>query len=120
MKRALLALAATAAAVTGAAPAQAQEMMAFGPGMNAFHSSRPGGDDRHGDRHHRRHDRSRGDIIVPWGWDDGDWAYYNNRTWQPDSFNDWWHDRPDRAFPRWVQHNENCQRMWWSGDGWRC
>jgi hypothetical protein len=48
--------------------------------------------------------------------------YEMNRSWDPDSFNDWWHDRPDRAFPRWVAHNENCtpDRMWWSGSGWHC
>ena len=34
--------------------------------------------------------------------------------------NDWWHDRPDRAFPRWVSNNQSCQRIWWSGGGWRC
>ena len=54
----------------------------------------------------------------------GEWARYNNRSWEPDSFNDWWHDRPDRAFPRWVQEQRGgfCSpdRMWWSGSGWRC
>jgi hypothetical protein len=53
------------------------------------------------------------------------WGYYDpevNRSWDSDSYNDWWHDRPDRAFPRWVQHNEGCEpdRMWWSGGGWHC
>jgi hypothetical protein len=53
------------------------------------------------------------------------WGYYDpnfNRSWDSDSYNDWWHDRPDRAFPRWVQHNEGCEpdRMWWSGNGWHC
>jgi len=53
------------------------------------------------------------------------WGYYDpdfNRSWDSDSYNDWWHDRPDRAFPRWVQHNEACapDRMWWSGSGWHC
>ena len=50
----------------------------------------------------------------------GDWARYNNRSFEPDSYNDWWHDRPDRAFPRWVRNNQNCDRVWWSGGGWRC
>lgn len=47
---------------------------------------------------------------------------YDDRDWAPDTGNDWWHDRPDRAYPRWVQHNENCtpDRMWWSGSGWHC
>lgn len=45
-----------------------------------------------------------------------------NRSWDPDSFNDWWNDRPDRAYPRWIYHNQNCtpDRMWWSGSGWHC
>jgi hypothetical protein len=45
-----------------------------------------------------------------------------NRSWDPDSFNDWWNDRPDRAYPRWIFHNHNCtpDRMWWSGSGWHC
>jgi len=43
-----------------------------------------------------------------------------NRSWEADSYNDWWHDRPDRAYPRWMTHNENCDRIWWSGGGWRC
>lgn len=56
---------------------------------------------------------------------DGGWALANNRSWEPDSYNDWWHDRPDRAFPRWVreQHRRGTcdpDRMWWSGAGWRC
>jgi hypothetical protein len=50
----------------------------------------------------------------------GEWALYNNRSWEADSFNDWWHDRPDRAFPRWMQANQDCARMWWGGGGWRC
>ena len=122
MKHALLGLAAAAAATMAATPAQAQEMTTFGPGMASadpgFASGR--GDRWRGDRHHRRHGRARGAIAVPFGWDDGEWAKYNNRSWQSDSYNDWWHDRPDRAFPRWVRNNENCERMWWSGGGWRC
>lgn len=45
-----------------------------------------------------------------------------NRSWDSDSFNDWWNDRPDRAYPRWIYHNQNCtpDRMWWSGSGWHC
>lgn len=59
-----------------------------------------------------------------WPYADGEWAYSNNRSWDSDSYNDWWHDRPDRAFPRWVQEQRGgpCQadRMWWSGSGWHC
>lgn len=50
---------------------------------------------------------------------------YDDRDWAPESANDWWHDRPDRAFPRWVleqQARGTCDpdRMWWSGSGWHC
>ena len=79
------------------------------------------------DRHDRRRDRDRDfddDAIVDGGiWTyGGEWALYNNRTWEADSYNDWWHDRPDRAYPRWIQQNANCapERMWWSGSGWHC
>jgi hypothetical protein len=58
---------------------------------------------------------------------DGAWGYYYgdydaNRGFDPEKWNDWWHDRPDRSFPRWVQSNQNCSadRMWWSGSGWHC
>ena len=50
----------------------------------------------------------------------GEWARYNNRTWESDSYNDWWHDQPWRSYPKWVSTNQNCDRMWWSGGGWRC
>lgn len=81
----------------------------------------PGGRDRrdHGDRGDRRRDRIVCDVFVP-GWYGGEWALYNNRSFEPDSYNDWWHDRPDRALPRWVQDNRNCARVWWGGGGWRC
>ncbi|MFL6728848.1 MAG: hypothetical protein ACJ8EZ_02835 [Sphingomicrobium sp.] len=128
MKSALLGFAgAIAASGPLATPAAAQDQMAFSPGgMPSGPLVRLGGNwaasgDR--DRHHRRHHgdrRDRVDVIGGWGWSDGDWAYYNNRTWDSDSYNDWWHDRPDRSFPRWMQHNQNCERMWWSGGGWRC
>jgi hypothetical protein len=58
---------------------------------------------------------------------DGAWGYYYgdydaNRSFDEHKWNDWWHDRPDRSFPRWVQTNQNCtpDRMWWSGSGWHC
>jgi hypothetical protein len=70
-------------------------------------------------RHH--HGSSGCDVLVGgWGYVDGEWARYNNRSWDPDSYNDWWHDRPDRAFPRWVWSNQDCARRWWSGGGFHC
>jgi hypothetical protein len=80
----------------------------------------------HSMRHHRGDDRARhgrkdrnDDSFF------GGWGYYDpdlNSSWRPDSFNDWWHDRPDRAYPRWVQHNDGCDegRMWQGGGAWRC
>ena len=72
-----------------------------------------------------RDGRRRGGFGYIDAYADGDWAMANNRSWNSDSFNDWWHDRPDRAYPRWVQEQQRSgtcdeRRMWWSGSGWRC
>ena len=87
------------------------------------------GDFRCDSRDRRGHgDRRRGelscDVFLP-GWYGGEWSLYNNRSFEPDSFNGWWHDRPDRAYPRWVQEARQTgrcapDRMWWSGSGWHC
>jgi hypothetical protein len=70
------------------------------------------------DRDRRRFDRCGGDVVLDtYG---GEWALYNNRSFAPDSYNDWWHDRPDRAYPAWMRHNRDCQRQWFSGDVLRC
>ena len=81
------------------------------------------GEPRRHDKHRRTRSAcgDRGDLVYL----DSGWALYNNRTFEPDSYNDWWHDRPDRALPRWVQEQGargTCDpdRMWWSGAGWRC
>jgi hypothetical protein len=50
----------------------------------------------------------------------GEWALYNNRSWEPDSYNDWWHDNPERAYPRWMTRNQDCARRWYSGDVLTC
>ena len=77
--------------------------------------------DRDHCRRDDRRDRDRSghtDVVLEnYG---GEWALYNNRTFDPDSYNDWWHDRPDRSMPRWVTHNEGCARMWYAGDTLRC
>ncbi len=75
----------------------------------------PGGGDW--DRHDRRDRRNRGNDGFAYY---GDREYQGDTTWRADSFNDWWHSRPDRNLPRWVSSNQNCERMWWSGGGWRC
>ena len=74
------------------------------------------------DDHRRRH-RDRGDTVVVgdnWGYYGGEWALYNNRSWESDSYNDWWHDQPWRSYPRWVTQNLDCNRQWYSGDVLRC
>lgn len=123
MRALLLGLAAPVAAFAlSAAPAQAQSSAGWSTrsGADAAHLSRSGDHRRWRDGHDRR-DRRRypgfGVAYVGGGWDG-----YNDRprSWEPDSFNDWWHDRPDRAYPRWMRNNQNCERMWWSGGGWRC
>ena len=122
MHRLLLVAAACAAASLPAAPAAAldNESSGFpvarsGPVAGSPVFTGCGGGDR---RHHRRGNRDCGDVVL--GVYGGEWALYNNRTFEPDSYNDWWHDRPDRAFPRWMQNNQNCDRMWWGGGVWRC
>lgn len=72
-----------------------------------------GGGDFRRDRD-RREGNGQGDVFF--GYRD----YQGDTLWRSGGFNDWWHDRPDRAFPRWVGTNQNCERMWWSGSGWRC
>ena len=115
-----LLLASAACLVATAAPAQAQfasgrPIPFVSPPQSQFgvsiHRGFPGDRDR----------RRRGDTVVVggYGWSEG-WALYNNRSFAPDSYNDWWHDSPDRSFPRWMQDNGKCQRVWWSGGGWRC
>ena len=55
----------------------------------------------------------------------GGWAYYDgdydaNRSFDPDKWNDWWHDRPDRAYPAWMRRNQDCARVWYSGSELSC
>lgn len=50
----------------------------------------------------------------------GQWALYNNEAFKSDGYNDWWHDRPDRAYPAWMRNNQNCARQWYSGNTLRC
>lgn len=125
MKSMLLAAAgALAAVVLSSAPSQARNFRSSGQivGQQGFACDnliRSGrsfhGDDRMRDR---RRAVCNSDVVMDvYG---GEWALYNNRTWESDSYNDWWHDRPDRAYPAWMRHNEGCQRMWFAGDTLRC
>lgn len=125
-------LGAVASAVLMIFPALAAAAQDEGPAMRSPESFRSIRDGR--DRGPCRGDRPGGseDARVQcgafaggWAYADGEWALYNNRSWGPDSFNDWWNDRPDRAYPRWVREQRRqrtCEpdRMWWSGSGWHC
>jgi hypothetical protein len=131
MRHVLLATATlVAAAALPIAPAQAQSSAsaAFvgvnsggGGSVRVHHGFGPDGRDGwHRRDRHRRDGRFDDDAAMGIWVDGGEWALYNNQSWEPDSYNDWWHDRPDRAFPRWVQNNQGCERIWWSGGAWRC
>ena len=67
-----------------------------------------------GFRHDRRRLRGTDTVLVY------DRDYQGNSAWKPNSFNDWWHERPNRSYPAWVQRNEACDRQWWSGTTLRC
>lgn len=134
MHRALLGLAASAA-IASLSPAQGQSLSASGFSASAASeglrvttgglSGRPAaGNFRHGFRHcdgqHCR--RTHGGEGFGWAYsgynDYGD--YDANRSFDPDKWNDWWHDRPDRAYPAWMRRNQDCSRMWYSGDVLTC
>ena len=130
MRIMLLGFAAGAAIAVPASPAPAQS---FDADVKAqFSSGKPdhfqgcGVVDRRGPRSDsesrsgRRGGRVVCDVSVGTWVSGGEWALYNNRSWDSDSYNDWWHDRPDRAYPRWMTSNQDCGRQWWSGGGWRC
>ena len=91
----------------------------------AQHRITQGPSPRHNNRSDERFQRgSHGNAVAAFG-DYELRSSYDDRDWAPESANDWWHDRPDRAFPRWVleqQARGTCdpERMWWSGSGWHC
>ena len=116
-----------------ALPAQAQtDSGGTIAGMRSHHSARPVRDNRNlgpcradGERSGEEARVRCSALAGSWAYADGTWALYNNQSWGPDSFNDWWNDRPDRAYPRWVREQRRrgtCDpdRMWWSGAGWHC
>ena len=123
MRMMLLAAPVLIAAGLASVPAQAQSFSgsAFVPNDSTDWSARNerGRHDRRDRWDRRRHGRGGTVVIGDLGWNDG-WALYNNRSWESDSYNDWWHDRPERSYSRWMMNNQNCERQWWSGGGWRC
>ena len=106
--RALLAIVAASAALVLPAPAVAE-----GFGDSGFVAV-SGGSSFHGDFGRRHRDRGADTVLVY------DREYQGNSAWKSDSFNDWWHEQPERAYPRWMGNNRKCERMWWSGGGWTC
>lgn len=131
MHRALLGLALAAATSLGlCAPISAHAFAAASftasSGVRDFAFARSG----YGVRVHRRgdgrHDGDRRGVAPPgygYGYASG---YYDagdydaNRSFDPDKWNDWWHERPERAFPRWMARNRDCARQWYSGDVLTC
>jgi hypothetical protein len=86
-------------------------------GTGIWHDNGGNGD------HRRRNRRDRGDTIIVgdgFGYYGGEWARWNNRTFESDSYNDWWHDQPWRSYPRWTTQNLGCDKRWYSGDILRC
>jgi hypothetical protein len=111
MRTLLLAL--TTLAVALPAPAAAQFVSDVRLSPRTSSSGHHGGFGHHDGRRHRGHD----DGVVFY---DNYRDYQGDTAWKSDSFNDWWHDRPDRAYPAWVRNNQNCERKWWGGDSLRC
>lgn len=138
MHRVLLTLAASAA-VLSISPAQGQSVGGAGfSASSGFRNIRfvspppPGGivaapSGRHRDfcrGEHCRHIRVADAVPAAYGYGGGGYYDYGdydaNRSFSPDKWNDWWHDRPDRAFPRWMSHNRDCARPWYAGDVLTC
>ena len=124
MRTMLLGLAAPLAAVAFPAapafaldPASPQFTVGAAAGVTVHRGS---GDFRHDRRGHDRFRRDRRgrdfDGVVYFD----DREYQGDTVWRHNSYNDWWHERTNRSFPRWVQNNQDCERQWWSGAGWRC
>ena len=113
--RALLAcLAVSAAAIvfSGAAAAEESDRLEFvaKPSFGIVSG-------RHDGRHDGRFRRHRGDDGTVFVYDRD---YQGDTAWRPESFNDWWHERPNRSHPAWLRRNQDCQRMWWDGNVLRC
>lgn len=118
----VLAALASSAALALLAPAPAAAQLSDPPAAPSFASPSPGFRGgfsrfgRHGDSRHDRFGRDfGGGAYIAYDRD-----YQGDTAWRPDSFNDWWHDRPDRAFPRWTQGPTDCSRRYWAGGAWRC
>jgi hypothetical protein len=127
MRCVLLGFAALSAALTVSTPAPALDRALVGrptaPADRSAASPAVRGDmcrDSRRNEGERRGGRDvcRSDVVLDWY--GGEWALYNNRSWAPDSYNDWWHDNPRRAYPAWMQRNQDCARKWYAGDTLSC
>ena len=135
MHRMLLGLAASAAVIVPAAPAHAERWsnpgFAAAANVTVHRGSSPSNRhwrdgrrdrDRDGRRHRRdrfprdpHRDRFDDTVFI------SDYGYYeDNPAWQSDGYNDWWHERRSRNTPRWVHNNQNCERQYSTGAGWKC
>ena len=118
--RVLLGLAASAA-IALVSPAQAQTFgtATFGASnANPWVTTLPRVHRHHGEDGHMRGDHHGGPALAyGYGYGYGEYSDFDgNRGFDPDKWNDWWHDRPDRAYPRWMSRNADCTRRWFSGD----
>jgi len=127
MRTLMFAIASLAIAAPVSADAQSAPGMQFSARSGSGHHG--GGFGNHDRRRDGRHD-GRNDVFRDGRGDRGNFdgvvyyddyrEYQGDSAWKSDSFNDWWHDRPDRAYPRWVTANQNCERQWYAGDTLRC
>lgn len=123
MNRVLLGLMLTAIlAVPASAQTTGSSAFIASSGVPNFHFEQPGSRTTIVPRFggHRRHIHLPDHVFVgAFGYGPG---YYDYGDYDANRGFDWWHERPERAFPRWVWRNQNCSvdRMWWSGAGWRC
>ena len=117
--RGVLSILAAAAAMSTLPAAASAERRDAGFSQGQFAASgvrihRGHGDWRDRRDHGDRDRRFRGDAYLPYR------DYQGDTLWGSGGFNDWWHDRPDRAFPRWLAANHDCERRYWAGGAWRC
>jgi hypothetical protein len=67
-------------------------------------------------RFDRRSGGSSGGVWV----NGGEWAHYNNQTFNSNSYNDWWHEQPSHSQPAWVRNNQDCARPYFQGNVLTC
>ena len=125
--RALLGLAALAV-IAPLSQAQTQTASFGATNASPWVTTVPQAGPHHGDTHHGG-ERMRGHVHYGFAGNYAAYGYagYNdygdfdgNRGFDPDKWNDWWHDRPERAYPHWMSNNADCARRWYAGDVLTC